>query len=222
MSLQTPVIDSPFVEPTLWPEVSTSAADAASRSHLLGLHRHADACDANSPGPIVRASATLGEKHGASERSKPCLRALVKVAGPLAKLARFADLDDQVEACRRVFARDTRWTVVRGSDLEEGDSQGLPVWSRHVGDPILRNTTCGGHRERRPCPRGTRHRRLPDVLCARARRRNSGTVIEVGIRAAGHERRRLNINPSAPRPRAMHHQQITMRAQEVDRGGTCP
>jgi hypothetical protein len=26
---------------------------------------------------------------------------------------------------------------VRGSDLEEGDSQGLPVWSRHVGDPIL-------------------------------------------------------------------------------------
>ena len=30
-----------------------------------------------------------------------------------------------------------RWTVVRGSDLEEGESQGLPVWSRHVGDPIL-------------------------------------------------------------------------------------
>jgi hypothetical protein len=27
--------------------------------------------------------------------------------------------------------------AVRGSDLEEGDSQGLPVWSRHVGDPIL-------------------------------------------------------------------------------------
>jgi len=42
-----------------------------------------------------------------------------------------------VEACRRVFASDTRWTVVRGSDLEEGESQGLPVWSRHVGDPIL-------------------------------------------------------------------------------------
>jgi NAD(P)-dependent dehydrogenase (short-subunit alcohol dehydrogenase family) len=65
------------------------------------------------------------------------LRALVGVFGPLAKLARFADLDDQVEACRRVFASDTRWTVVRGSDLEEGESQGLPVWSRHVGDPIL-------------------------------------------------------------------------------------
>ena len=65
------------------------------------------------------------------------LKALVNFAGPLAKLARFADLDDQVEACRRVFASDTRWTVVRGSDLEEGESQGLPVWSRHVGDPIL-------------------------------------------------------------------------------------
>src|SRR5215208_264175 len=40
------------------------------------------------------------------------LRALVKIGGPLARLARFADLD-------------------------EGESQGLPVWSRHVGDPIL-------------------------------------------------------------------------------------
>ena len=65
------------------------------------------------------------------------LKAIVKIAGPLARLARFADLDDQVEACRRVFASDTRWTVVRGSDLEEGETQGLPVWSRHVGDPIL-------------------------------------------------------------------------------------
>ena len=65
------------------------------------------------------------------------LKALVKVFGPIARLARFADLDDQVEACRRVFASDTGWTVVRGSDLEEGESQGLPVWSRHVGDPIL-------------------------------------------------------------------------------------
>jgi hypothetical protein len=63
----------------------------------------------------------------------------VKAFGWLAKLLRVADLDDQVEACRRVFASDTRWTVVRGSDLEEGESQGLPVWSRHVGDPILQS-----------------------------------------------------------------------------------
>jgi len=67
------------------------------------------------------------------------LKALVNIAGPIARLARFADLDDQVEACRRVFASDGRWTVVRGSDLEEGDSQGLPVWSRHVGDPQLKS-----------------------------------------------------------------------------------
>ncbi len=60
-----------------------------------------------------------------------------KVFGWIARLTRLADLDDQVEACRRVFASDTRWTVVRGSDLEEGPSQGLPVWSRHVGDPVL-------------------------------------------------------------------------------------
>jgi NAD(P)-dependent dehydrogenase (short-subunit alcohol dehydrogenase family) len=65
------------------------------------------------------------------------LKALVKVFGGLARVARFAELDDQVEACRRIFASETRWTVVRGSDLEEGESQGLPVWSRHVGDPIL-------------------------------------------------------------------------------------
>ena len=65
------------------------------------------------------------------------LRALVRIGGPLARFARFADLDDQVAACRRVFESNTRWTVVRGSDLEEGESQGLPVWSRHVGDPVL-------------------------------------------------------------------------------------
>jgi NAD(P)-dependent dehydrogenase (short-subunit alcohol dehydrogenase family) len=44
------------------------------------------------------------------------IKALVRIAGPLARLARFADLDDQVEACRRVFASDTRWTVVRASN----------------------------------------------------------------------------------------------------------
>jgi hypothetical protein len=44
-----------------------------------------------------------------------------------------------VEACRRVFASDTRWIVVRESDLEEGESEGLPVGSRHVGDPILKS-----------------------------------------------------------------------------------
>jgi len=62
---------------------------------------------------------------------------LVAAVGWLGRIARVVELDDQVEACRRVFASDTRWTVVRGSDLEEGEAQGLPVWSQHVGDPIL-------------------------------------------------------------------------------------
>lgn len=67
------------------------------------------------------------------------LRFIVKVFGRLARLLRFAELDDQVEACRRIFASNRRWTVVRGSDLEEGESEGLPVWSQHVGDPILKS-----------------------------------------------------------------------------------
>jgi hypothetical protein len=64
-------------------------------------------------------------------------KAAVKAVGWLAWLFRVVDLNDQVEACRRIFVSDTQWTVVRGSSLEEGESQGLPVWSRHVGDPIL-------------------------------------------------------------------------------------
>jgi hypothetical protein len=61
----------------------------------------------------------------------------IRVFRWLGRLLRVTEIDDQVEACRRVFASDTLWTVVRGSSLEEGESQGLPVWSRHVGDPIL-------------------------------------------------------------------------------------
>jgi hypothetical protein len=68
-----------------------------------------------------------------SQTSKWATRA----AAWFGKLLRVVEIDDQVEACRRIFASDTLWTVVRGSDLEEGESQGLPVWSRHVGDPIL-------------------------------------------------------------------------------------
>ncbi len=60
-----------------------------------------------------------------------------KITRWLTRIIPFIDLDDQVEACQRIFASATRWTVVRGSNLEEGESQGLPVWSRHVGDPIL-------------------------------------------------------------------------------------
>ncbi len=62
-----------------------------------------------------------------------------KLARWFGRLTHIVDIDDQVEACRRIFASDARWTIVRGSDLEEGESQGLPVWSQHVGDPILQS-----------------------------------------------------------------------------------
>lgn len=65
------------------------------------------------------------------------IRWLVPVLAAVAKLFRLVDIEDQVEAARQIFASDRKWTVVRGSDLEEGESQGLPVWSRHVGDPVL-------------------------------------------------------------------------------------
>jgi hypothetical protein len=61
----------------------------------------------------------------------------VKVAGWVARAVRYGEIDDQVLACRHIFESDRLWTVVRGSALEEGESQGLPVWSRHVGDPLL-------------------------------------------------------------------------------------
>ena len=65
------------------------------------------------------------------------LKFMVNVFGPIGRWLRFADLNDQVEACRRIFDSGRKWTVVRGSDLEEGESEGLPVWSSHVGDPVL-------------------------------------------------------------------------------------
>ncbi|MFC6355936.1 NAD(P)-dependent oxidoreductase [Luethyella okanaganae] len=55
----------------------------------------------------------------------------------LMRAIRVMDIDDQVEAARLIYASDTRWTVVRGSTLEEGESQGLPVWADYVGHPKL-------------------------------------------------------------------------------------
>ena len=70
------------------------------------------------------------------------LRWQLRLFSPIARWLRLVDIDDQVRACDRIFASDRRWTVVRGSDLEEGPSEGEPVWSLHVGDPILaRNRT---------------------------------------------------------------------------------
>jgi len=70
------------------------------------------------------------------------LRLFVALFGRLARWARFADLQDQVEACRRIFHSDKQWTVVRCSDIEEGEAEGLPIWREHVGDAGLeRNRT---------------------------------------------------------------------------------
>lgn len=65
------------------------------------------------------------------------LRAKIAVFTAVANLTRLADISDQVRACDLIFASDSRWTVVRGSDLEEGPPEGLPLWRRHVGDPAL-------------------------------------------------------------------------------------
>ena len=65
------------------------------------------------------------------------LRAIVALFGPVARWLKLVDLNDQVRATDMIFASDRAWTVVRGSDLEEGESEGLPVWSRHVGDAVL-------------------------------------------------------------------------------------
>lgn len=65
------------------------------------------------------------------------LKATVALFGTLARWLRLVELDDQVEACNRIFASERPWTVVRGSDLEEGPSEGLPIWREHVGHPDL-------------------------------------------------------------------------------------
>jgi hypothetical protein len=71
------------------------------------------------------------------DQYSPIFKIGLKLATFIGRALRVVEIDDQEEACRRIFASDTRWTLVRGSDLEEGESQGLPLWSRHVGDPIL-------------------------------------------------------------------------------------
>jgi len=93
--------------------------------------------DLSPPGARLVFSCGWHISRDGQDRYPRSLKLQERVFGWIARLVRLADLDDQVEACRRVFASAARWTVVRGSDLEEGPSEGLPVWSRHVGDPIL-------------------------------------------------------------------------------------
>lgn len=65
------------------------------------------------------------------------LKVFVSIFSRLARWLRIADLNDQVRASQAIFASQRHWTVVRGSDLEEGCSEGLPIWAEHVGDPRI-------------------------------------------------------------------------------------
>lgn len=117
----------------------------------------------------------------------------VAVVGYFAKLLRLVDIGDQEDACRRIFSSDRAWTVVRGSDLEEGPSEGLPVWSAHVGDPVLES-----NRTRRTDfalfmvdaieNEALAHQAPAIVSCASAsavRHRNSANALEQGHHSHG-------------------------------------
>lgn len=66
-------------------------------------------------------------------------RIKIGLIGAAMRLTGFADIADHKRAARLVYASDRDWTVVRAADLEDGESEGLPVWAPHVGAPILRS-----------------------------------------------------------------------------------
>ncbi|HBZ43694.1 MAG TPA: short-chain dehydrogenase [Maritimibacter sp.] len=68
---------------------------------------------------------------------------LEKVVGPVVRALRLVDIQDQHRAGKLIFSSGRRWTLVRGSDLEEGESEGLPIWAERAHDPRLAaNRTC--------------------------------------------------------------------------------
>jgi hypothetical protein len=68
------------------------------------------------------------------------VKALVESVGRLAQLARLVDLDDQVEACRRVLASGTRWTVVRGATWKRARARACPSGAGTWATPSSRAT----------------------------------------------------------------------------------
>jgi len=116
------------------------------------------------------------------------LRWKVHVLGGFGKLVRAVDLDDQVEACRRVFASDTRWTVVRGSlipgtgtgrqspagpsrQVPRGLELGLPmpaeqrpVSSELIAESVLRSAGSPMREPRIPSQSGASYFALPSGL----------------------------------------------------------
>jgi hypothetical protein len=95
--------------------------------------------DHASPGARLVFSCGWHITRDGQDKYSRAFKMFVVAFGWFARFVRMADLNDQVDACRRIFTSNSRWTVVRGSDLQEGESQGLPVWSRHIGDPILKS-----------------------------------------------------------------------------------
>jgi hypothetical protein len=65
------------------------------------------------------------------------IRAIERFGGPVLRWLGLVDLTDQHEAARHVFESSRDWTVVRGSDLGEGPSEGLPIWAERAHDPRL-------------------------------------------------------------------------------------
>jgi hypothetical protein len=80
---------------------------------------------------------------GVQQYSSGTAQAVLDYAGPDARLVFSCgwhisrDGKDQYSWRFKLAVRIMTPTVVRGSDLEEGESQGQPVWSRHVGDLVL-------------------------------------------------------------------------------------
>ena len=133
-----------------------------------------------------------------------------------ALLARFADLDDQWRRADGCSPATPGGPSCAAAISRRGESQGSPVWSRHVGDPIIESNltrrvdfalfmvealTNG--------PAGTRgpgNRRLPDALGARTcrERMNSGlrerllTRMPLCTRARGSTSERASSSPQGP------------------------
>ncbi len=66
-------------------------------------------------------------------------RIKTSLIGLAVRLTGMADIADHKRAAALVYGSDRDWTVVRAPDLEEGETEGLPIWAPHVGDPRLKS-----------------------------------------------------------------------------------
>ena len=129
------------------------------------------------------------------------LKAIVKVFGPLARLARFADLDDQVEACRRVFAATRGGPSCAAATSRRARVRACPCGAGTWATPFSRATSraawtlpCSWWRPSRTMSSSTRprrssaarrprHSRTPpanELLSGRASSRSSNSAVSRG------------------------------------------